>query len=302
MAHGIAPTPPREIVLSAGAVGSPQILMLSGIGAADDLREHGIETVHHLPGVGRNLQDHVDVCLVYEVTEPVTLYSDLRIDRLGLAIIQGTLFGTGVVTTFPYEGGAFIRSRAGLAAPDIQAHFMPALEKTANLHWPKFRRARVEDNHGVTIRVGPVNPESRGRITLRSADPRDPPRIFANYLGTDFDKRTTIAGVKLLRKVMAQPAFADILGAEIAPGPDRTTDAALTEWLKQAGGTTLHPVGTCKMGPDDDAVVDAELRVHGISGLRVADASIMPIISSGNTNAPTIMIGEKAADMILARG
>ena len=292
----------REIVLAAGAVGSPQILMLSGIGDADDLREHGIRSVHHLPGVGRNLQDHVDVCLVYEVTEPITLYSDLRIDRLVPAILQGALFGTGVATTFPYEGGAFIRSRPGLAAPDIQAHFMPALEKTANLHWPKFRPARVEDNHGVTIRVGPVNPESRGRMTLRSADPRDPPRIFANYLATDFDKRTTIAGVRILREVMAQKAFADILGAEIAPGPDKITDAALAKWLKQAGGTTLHPVGTCKMGPDADAVVDAELRVHGIAGLRVADASIMPVISSGNTNAPTIMIGEKAADMILKAG
>ncbi|MCB1488683.1 MAG: choline dehydrogenase, partial [Bauldia sp.] len=290
----------REIVLSAGAVNAPQILMLSGIGDADELRAHGIDPVHHLPGVGRNLQDHVDVCLVYEVTEPVTLYSDLRVDRLTRAVIEGTLFGRGVATTFPYEGGAFIRSRPGLESPDIQAHFMPALEKTANLHWPKlFDRARTEDNHGVTIRVGPVNPESRGRITLRSADPRDPPRIFANYLATQFDKDTTIAGVRILREVMAQPAFADILGAELAPGPDKQSDAELAEWLKQAGGTTLHPVGTCKMGNDANAVVDAELRVHGIAGLRVADASIMPVIASGNTNAPTIMIGEKAADMVL---
>ncbi|MCB1497941.1 MAG: choline dehydrogenase [Bauldia sp.] len=290
----------REIVLSAGAVNAPQVLMLSGIGDRDELREHGIETVHHLPGVGKNLQDHVDVCLIYEVTRPVTLYSELRVDRLTRAVIEGTLFGRGIATTFPYEGGAFVRSRPGLEAPDIQAHFMPALEKTANLHWPKlFDRARVEDNHGVTIRVGPVNPESRGRITLRSADPRDPPRIFANYLATQFDKDTTIAGVRIIREVMAQPAFADILGAEIAPGADRASDEDLAEWLKQAGGTTLHPVGTCKMGNDDNAVVDAELRVHGIAGLRVADASIMPVIASGNTNAPTIMIGEKAADMVL---
>ncbi len=290
----------REIVLSAGAVNAPQILMLSGIGDAADLKAHGIDVVHHLPSVGRNLQDHVDVCLVYEVTKPITLHGDLRVDRLTMAIVEGVLFGRGVATTFPYEGGAFLRSRPGLAVPDIQLHFMPALERTANLHWPKFsRHARVEDNHGVTIRVGPVNPQSRGRIALRSADPRDPPLIFANYLATPFDKATTVAGVRLAREVMAQPAFADILGAETTPGPDRSTDAALTEWLKQAGGTTLHPVGTCKMGNGADAVVDAELRVRGIDGLRVADASIMPIISSGNTNAPTIMIGEKAADMIL---
>jgi choline dehydrogenase len=291
----------REIVLSAGAIGSPQILMLSGIGDADELKAHGIDLVRRLPGVGRNLQDHVDVCLVYEINEPVSLYRDLRVDRLTRAIIAGALLGKGVATTFPYEGGAFLRSRPGLVAPDIQAHFMPALEKTANLHWPTLRsKARVGDNHGVTIRVGPVNPESRGRITLRSADPRDPPKIFANYLGTQFDKETTIAGVRLLREVMRQPAFADVVGPEIAPGPDKADGAALAAWLRQAGGTTLHPVGTCKMGPGDDAVVDHELRVHGVAGLRVADASIMPVISSGNTNAPTIMIGEKAADMILA--
>ncbi|MCB1502397.1 MAG: choline dehydrogenase [Bauldia sp.] len=290
-----------EIVLSAGAVGSPHILMLSGIGDADALRAHGIDVVRHLPGVGRNLQDHVDVCLVYEITQPVSLYSDLRVDRLTSAIVKGALFGTGVATTFPYEGGAFLRSRPGLVAPDIQAHFMPALEKTANLHWPKLRgSARVGDNHGVTIRVGPVNPEARGHLTLRSADPRDPPKIFANYLGTEFDKRTTVAGVRLLREVMRQPAFADVIGPELAPGPDKVSDAALFEWLKQAGGTTLHPVGTCKMGPDEEAVVDHKLKVHGIAGLRVADASIMPVIASGNTNAPTIMIGEKAADMMRA--
>jgi len=290
----------REIILSAGAVNSPQILMLSGIGNADELVMHDIQPVHQLPGVGKNLQDHVDVCVVYEVTRPVTLYSDLRIDRLTRSILEGFLLGRGVATTFPYEGGAFLKSRPGLEAPDIQAHFMPALEKTANLHWPKlFGRQKVEENHGITIRVGPVNPESRGAIMLRSAKPEDPPRIYANYLGTDFDKETTIAGVRLMREVMAQKAFVGLVGRELAPGPDVQSDAELRAWLKQAGGTTLHPVGTCKMGTDRMAVVDAELRVHGIDGLRVADASIMPIISSGNTNAPTIMIGEKAADMIL---
>jgi choline dehydrogenase len=290
----------REVVLSAGAVNSPQILMLSGIGDAGELGGHGVKTVHHLPGVGKNLQDHVDVCVVYEAVKPVTLYSDLRIDRLTFAIVQGFLFGEGVATTFPYEGGAFMKSRPGLEAPDIQAHFMPALEKTANLHWPRpFSHSRVEDNHGLTIRVGPVNPESRGSIQLRSADPRDPPKIFANYLQTEFDKQTTIAGVKMIREVMTQPAFDGIRGKELAPGADVSSEDAFKTWLKRAGGTTLHPVGTCKMGNDDMAVVDAELKVRGIAGLRVADASIMPIISSGNTNAPTIMIGEKAADMVL---
>ncbi len=290
----------REIILSAGAVNSPQILMLSGVGDADELAAHGIKLACHLPGVGKNLQDHVDVCLVYQVVKPITLYSDLRVDRLVPALLRGFLFGEGVATTFPYEGGAFLKSRPGLESPDIQAHFMPALEKTANLHWPKlFDKARVEDNHGVTIRVGPLNPESRGAIMLRSAKAEDPPRIFANYLGTEFDKQTTIAGVRMLRDVMAQKAFAGVLGKELAPGPALRTDSDLRHWLKGASGTTLHPVGTCKMGHDPMAVVDEKLKVRGLEGLRVADASIMPIISSGNTNAPTIMIGEKAADMVL---
>src|SRR5262249_27297948 len=155
----------------------------------------------------------------------------------------------GIATTFPYEAGAFLKSRPGLAAPDIQVHFMPALEKTANLHWPKlFGRQAVEENHGITIRVGPVNPESRGAVALRSANPADPPRIFANYLATEFDKATTIAGVKLMREVMAAKVFDDVRGPEFAPGADVATDAGLKAWLKRAGSTTLHPVGTCKMG------------------------------------------------------
>ncbi len=291
----------REIVLSAGAINSPQVLMLSGIGDPAELARHGIAVVHALPGVGKNLHDHVDVCLVYEIKKPVSLYRDLRADRIAWAIVKGSLFGTGVATTFPYEGGAFMKSRPGLVAPDIQVHFMPALEKTANLRWPKlWGHEAVEANHGFTIRVGPVNPDSRGHVALRSADPREPPAIHANYLASEFDKRTTIDAVKMMRQVIAQPAFDPYRGRELAPGPERAGDDSLREWLKDAASTTLHPVGTCKMGNDAMAVVDARLKVHGIERLRVADASIMPIISSGNTNAPSIMIGEKASDMILS--
>jgi choline dehydrogenase len=291
----------REVVLSAGVINSPQILMLSGVGDPAELHRHGIQVVHALPGVGRNLHDHVDTCLVYECIKPVTLYRDLRADRVLWSIVQGMLFGAGIATTFPYEGGAFMKSRPELAAPDIQAHFMPALEKTANLRWPKLiDRDPAERNHGFTIRVGPVNPESRGEIRLRSADPRDPPLIHANYLASAFDRDITVKAVKMMREVIAQPAFDPYRGNELAPSPAIRTDAEIADWLKDNTATTLHPVGTCKMGPDQrDAVVDAELRVHGVAGLRVADASIMPIICSGNTNAPAIMIGEKAADMIL---
>jgi choline dehydrogenase len=292
-------TATREVILSAGAVNSPQILMLSGIGDAEELRRHGLAVVHHLPGVGQNMQDHVDCCLIYECVKPITLYGDLRADRLLWSVAQGMAFGRGIATTFPYEAGAFMKSRPELIAPDIQAHFMPALEKTANLHWPKlFGRTAVEANHGFTIRVGPVNPESRGWIKLRSTKPSDPPLIQANYLATEFDRNTTVAAVRMMREVIAQPAFDGLRGRELAPSAERQSDAELKEWLRSAALTTLHPVGTCKMGSGPEAVVDSALRVHGIAGLRVADASIMPIISSGNTNAPTIMIAEKAATLI----
>jgi choline dehydrogenase len=291
----------REVVLSAGTVNSPQLLMLSGIGPADELAAHGIETLHDLPGVGKNLQDHVDCVMVWECTKPVTLYGDLRADKLVWSVIEGMLFGRGVVTTFPYEAGAFLKSRPDLAAPDIQLHFMPALEKTANLHFPNpFRKKQaVEANHGFTLRVGPVNPESRGEITLRSADPAAHPRIRANYLQSDFDVRTMISGIRMTRDVIAQKAFDPYRGKELAPGPDVDSDADMTKWLRATAMTTFHPVGTCKMGNDPMAVVDARLKVRGIDGLRVADASIMPIISSGNTNAPAIMIGEKAAQFMI---
>jgi choline dehydrogenase len=292
----------REVILAAGTVNSPQLLLLSGVGPADELAAHGIEAVHELPGVGKNLQDHVDCVMVWECSKPVTLYGDLRADRLVRSVVEGMLFGTGVVTTFPYEAGAFLKSRPDLAAPDIQLHFMPALEKTANLHFPNpfRRRQKVEANHGFTLRVGPVNPESRGEIRLRSADPNDKPRITANYLKSDFDLRTMIAGIRMTRDIIAQRAFDPYRGNELAPGPAHASDAELEAWLRATAMTTFHPVGTCKMGNDPMAVVDGRLKVRGLEGLRVADASIMPIISSGNTNAPAIMIGERASDFILA--
>ena len=290
----------NEVILAAGTVNSPQLLLLSGIGPPSEIKPHGITPVHDLPGVGKNLQDHVDCVMSWECTKPVTLYRNLRADKLAWSMIQGLFWGEGIMTTFPYEAGAFLRSREGLDAPDIQLHFMPALEKTANLNFPNpFRRQRVEANHGFTMRVGPVNPESRGEITLRSADPSDAPRVFGNYLGAEIDLQTMIRGIHLTRNIIDQPAFAFFRGRELAPGPDMTSDEELVDWLRASAMTTFHPVGTCKMGTDDHAVVDAELKVRGIEGLRVADASIMPVITSGNTNAPAIMIGERCAEFIL---
>jgi choline dehydrogenase len=290
----------REVIVSAGVVNSPQVLMLSGIGPADELRAHGLDVVIDLPGVGKNLQDHVDCVMSYECTKPVTLYGELRADKLCWAIAKGMLIGEGIATTFPYETGAFLKSRRDLVAPDIQLHFMPALEKTANLHFPNpFRRDPVEANHGFTIRVGPVCPESRGEITLRSADPKAAPKIQPNYLQTEFDQKTMISGIRMTRDVIGQEAFKPYRGRELAPGPGIASDADLLAWLRASAMTTFHPVGTCKMGNDEMSVLDARLRVRGVSGLRVADASVMPIISSGNTNAPAIMIGEKCAEFIL---
>ena len=290
----------REVILCGGTVNSPQILMLSGIGPPAELERHGIRVVHDLPGVGRNLQDHVDCVLSWECRQPVTLYRHLRADRLALSVVRGMVFGEGVMTTFPYEAGAFLKTRPELAAPDLQLHFMPALEKTANLHFPNpFRRAAaVEAVHGLAIRVGPLVAESRGTITLRSADPADPPRIQPNYLERGADRKAMIAGVRIVRDIMGQPAFAAYRGRELAPGEGVRTGEDVAAWLRSAAMTTFHPVGTCKMGVDPMAVVDARLKVHGIEGLRVADASVMPIITSGNTNAPAIMIGEKAAEFL----
>ena len=290
----------REVILCGGTVNSPQILMLSGIGPPAELARHGIEVAHDLPGVGRNLQDHVDCVLSFECRKPVTLYRHLRADRLALSVARGMVFGEGVMTTFPYEAGAFLKTRPELIAPDLQLHFMPALEKTANLHFPNpFRRAAaVEANHGLAIRVGPLVAESRGTVTLRSADPAEPPRIQPNYLERDADRKTMIAGVRIVRDIIGQPALAAYRGRELAPGEAVRSDEDVATWLRSAAMTTFHPVGTCKMGIDPMAVVDARLKVHGIEGLRVADASVMPVITSGNTNAPAIMIGEKAAEFL----
>ena len=291
----------REVVVCAGAVNSPKLLMLSGIGPADELRKHGVEVAHELNGVGKNLQDHVDCVLAYECTKPITLYGELRADRLIWSVLKGLTLGEGTATTFPYEAGAFVKSRLELVAPDLQLHFMPALEKTANLHFPNpFKRRSKESDHGFSIRVGPIVPESRGTIKLRSSNPADPPEIQPNYLNARSDRDVIMAGIRVVRNVIRQSSFDDFRGREIHPGPDVESDEDMMKWLRSAAMTTFHPVGTCKMGNDPLAVVDERLRVRGIDRLRVADASIMPVITSGNTNAPSIMIGERLAAFLAA--
>jgi choline dehydrogenase len=292
----------REVLLCGGALNSPQVLMLSGIGPADHLRQHGIETVVDLPGVGRNLQDHLDIPLQFACPEPVTLHSLIRLDRAALAMAQAALFRTGPAATFPAEGGAFIKTRPELEMPDMQWHFLIGLgakRVRVPLLW-HLNKDRF-DRDGFTIRMCQLRPESRGHLELASADPTARVRIFANYYATETDRQVFRDGLRLGRELVAQSAFDRWRGEELNPGVSVTSDADIDAYVRRIAETIYHPIGTCKMGTDADAVVDAELKVGGVAGLRVVDASIMPRLIGGNTNAPTIMIAEKAADMILGR-
>jgi len=286
-----------EIILSAGAVNSPQILMLSGIGPADQLAHHGIDMQVDLPGVGKNLRDHLLVRVEYDCTQPITLHNLLRADKAGLALVEAMWRGTGPAARFPLEAGAFLRSDPALDEADLQAHFLPG-RSTAAVRMP-FSGA-PDRGHGFFGNVYQMRPDSTGEITLRSADPFDAPRIYANYLSAPRDIAVLRSGVRQLREIFAQPAFDAFRGAENAPGPDRQTDAELDEWIRAVADTVFHPVGTCRMGNDTMAVVDGQLRLRGIDGLRVADASVMPTMPSCNTGAPSQMIGSKAADFVMA--
>ncbi len=285
-----------EVLLCAGAVQSPHILQLSGIGDPDELATHGIAVVKSLKGVGANLQDHLDVCLSWECPKPITLYSQRKGLIKTLSIGLGyMLFGKGIGRQNFLESGAFLRSRPDLDRPDLQVHTVLAIMQDHG----KVQVAK----DGFTFHVCQLRPESRGRIGLRSADPLDDPAIHANYLSAEEDRRAIREGVKMMRKVAAQPALDPYRGAEYAPGAAVQTDAEIDAWIRRTAETIYHPVGTCRMGTTGDpmAVVDAECRVQGLSGLRVVDASVMPTLVGGNTNAPTIMIAEKIADVIRGR-
>ena len=284
-----------EVLLSSGAVQSPHILQLSGIGDPDHLTAAGVTPAHALKGVGANLQDHLDVTVCYECPEPITLYTATKgLKRLGVGLSY-LLTGKGPGTTNGLESGAFLKSRPDLDRPDLQIHAVLAIMKNHGKD--------VVQKDGFTLHVCQLRPESRGRIGLASADPLADPAIFANYLATEEDRRAIRQGVKIAREVAAQPALARYRSAENSPGAQVRTDAEIDAWIAANGESIYHPVGTCRMGAAGDpmAVVDDQLRVQGIAGLRVIDASVMPTLVGGNTNAPTIMIAEKAADMIRGR-
>lgn len=285
----------EEIILCGGAINSPQLLMLSGVGNADDLRKLDIPIVQHLPGVGENLQDHLEVYVQQECKKPITLYkAQWKFPHVMIKIgLQWFINQTGDGATAHLEAGGFIRSEPGVEHPNIQYHFLPS---TVNDHGRK-----AGDRHAYQAHVGPMRPTSRGFLKLKSPDPKEHPRIVANYLSTEQDIREMRDSVKLTREIFEQKAFDSYRGPELAPGVHVQSDKDIDEYNRNMADSAYHPSCTCKMGPDTDkmAVVDPSTRVYGIEGLRVVDASIMPSVVSGNLNGPTIMVAEKAADIIL---
>lgn len=283
----------REVLLTAGAFQSPHLLLLSGIGPADELQKAGVPVEHDSPEVGRNLQDHLDVCVIYEMTKPISMYSKTKGLKQPMIGIQYLLSKQGHGRTNHLHAGAFLKTRSELDVPDIQLHLVNAQMRD---------HARVKaDRDGFTIHACQLRPESRGTVTLASRNPFDAPAIDPRYLAEENDRRTMRDGLRIVREIVKQDALKAYRGPEFAPGESVRTDSEIDAWIRQNAETIYHPVGTVRMGADDKAPVDEELRVRGINSLRVIDASVMPTLIGGNTNAPTIMIAEKLSDMIRGR-
>ena len=285
----------REVIIAASSINSPKLLMLSGIGPAVQLKEHGIEVVADRPGVGQNLQDHLEVYIQQECTQPITLYSKLNLFSKAKIGAEWLFFKTGDGATNHFESAAFVRSKAGVEYPDIQYHFLPVAIR--------YDGKAAAESHGFQAHVGPMRSKSRGSVTLRSANPREKPVIKFNYMSHEDDWADFRHCVRLTREVFGQDAFAPYRGAEIQPGANVQSDDEIDNFIREHVESAFHPCGTCKMGSVDDpmAVVDQECRVIGVEGLRVADSSIFPRITNGNLNGPSIMTGEKASDHILGR-
>jgi len=286
----------REVILSASSINSPKILMLSGIGPAAHLAEHGIDVVADRPGVGQNLQDHLELYMQIASLQPITLYKHWNLLSKAIIGARWLFFKTGLGASNQFESAAFIRTRAGVEYPDIQYHFLPIAVR--------YDGKAAAEGHGFQAHTGPMRSASRGSVTLRSADPAEAPKILFNYMSHADDWRDFRTCIRLTREVFAQKAFAPYVGKEIQPGIALQTDDELDGFIREHVESAYHPCGTCKMGAKDDpmAVVDPETRVIGVEGLRVADSSIFPRIPNGNLNGPSIMTGEKAADHILGAG
>ena len=280
----------KEVLLSAGAINSPQILMLSGVGPKEELKNHGINVISALNGVGENLQDHLETYVQYECTKPVTLYSSFNPINMALIGMQWFLFKKGIAAHSNLEIGGFIRTNEMVDYPNMQYHFFPSLVIDHGRQNPSC--------HAFQAHVGPMRPTSRGFVKLKSSNPIDSPRIQFNYMQTEHDLNEMREGIKIARNIFHQKAFDHYRGKEISPGENINSDDGLNNFIRSKGDTAYHPSCTCKMGNDDMSVVDQNLKVYGVEKLRVVDASIMPNIVSGNLNATTVMIAEKASDLI----
>jgi choline dehydrogenase len=285
----------REIIVSGGPINSPQLLKLSGLGAPAELARHGIDVVHELPGVGENLQDHLEFYFQQACTQPITLYSQMSLYRRGLIGLRWLLRKDGLGATNHFETGGFIRSRAGERYPDIQYHFLPLAVS--------YDGSSLAREHGFQAHVGPMRSASRGWVRLASANPLDQPKLFFDYMSKPEDWEQMRACLRLTREIFAQRAFDPFRGREIQPGSDVQSDAQIDDFIREHVQSAYHPSCSCRMGSVDDpmAVVDPQTRVIGVEALRVVDSSIMPSITNGNLNAPTIMLAEKAADHILGK-
>ncbi|MEH6443459.1 MAG: choline dehydrogenase [Oceanospirillaceae bacterium] len=283
----------KEVILSAGSIGSPMLLQLSGIGPAQVLKEANVELVQDLPGVGENLQDHLEVYYQYACKEPITLNGKLDLISKGIIGTRWLLFKDGLGATNHFESCGFIRSRAGLEWPNIQYHFLPAAMR--------YDGGQAIDGHGFQVHVGPNKPSSRGRMWIKSNDPLDKPNILFNYITTEQDKQDWRDCIRLTREIMNQQSLTPFRGETIQPSEDIQSDEQIDTWVKENVESAYHPSCTCKIGADDDemAVLNNQCQVRGIAQLRVVDSSVFPTITNGNLNAPTIMVAEKAADLIL---
>ncbi|MCH2163129.1 MAG: choline dehydrogenase [Marinovum sp.] len=286
----------KEVIVSASAINSPKLLMLSGIGPGAHLAEHGIDVIADRPGVGANLQDHLEVYVQYASKQPVTLYKHWNLFSKALIGAQWLFFKSGLGASNQFESCGFIRSKAGVAYPDIQYHFLPIAVR--------YDGQTAAEGHGFQAHVGPMRSPSRGSVTLKSSDPNEDPRIFFNYMSTEEDWADFRQALRLTEEIFRQPAMAPFVKHRVQPNHGVDDDAGLNDFIREHAESAYHPCGTCRMGAADDkmSVVDPECRVIGVEGLRVADSSLFPRITNGNLNAPSIMLGEKAADHILDRG
>lgn len=280
-----------EIISCGGAINSPQLLQLSGVGNGTELKELGIDVIHDLPGVGENLQDHLELYVQYQCKQPVSMYPALKWYNQPKIGFDWLFRRKGDAATNHFEAGGFIRGNDKVAYPNLQFHFLPIAIR--------YDGSAPAQGHGFQLHVGPMNTDVRGHVKIKSADAKQYPEIFFNYLSTEQERREWIEAIRCSRRIISQSAFDGLRGKELAPGPEVESDEEILDFVAREGESAYHPSCTCKMGYDDMAVVDSELKVHGVEGLRVVDASVFPSITNGNIYAPVMMVAEKAADMIL---